>query len=65
MSKSTTSSYVLTLKLNTDASDKAFLNKRFFLSCIVYNRLVSHVKVQLAKLSVQTIVAKKTVFEKG
>ena len=50
MSKSTTSSYVLTLKLNTDASDETSLNKRFFLSCIVYNKLVSHVKVQLAKL---------------
>lgn len=50
MKKTTTSSYVLTLKLNTDASDEAFLNKRFFLSCQIYNRLVSHVRKQLSKM---------------
>lgn len=50
MKKTKTSSYVLTLKLNTDASDDAFLNKRFFLSCKIYNRLVSHVRKQLSKM---------------
>lgn len=50
MKKAKTSSYVLTLKLNTDASDKAFLNKRFFLSCKIYNRLVSYAKKQLSKM---------------
>ena len=45
-----TSSYVLTLKLNTDASDEAFLNRRFFLSCRVYNVLVSHVRKQLRNM---------------
>ena len=50
MKKTKTSSYVLTLKLNTDASDEAFLNKRFFLSCKIHNRLVSHVRKQLSKM---------------
>ena len=50
MKKTKTSSYVLTLKLNTDASDETFLNKRFFLSCKIHNRLVSYVRKQLSKM---------------
>ena len=50
MARAKSPSYVLTLKLNTDASDEAFLNKRFFLSCKIHNRLVSHVRKQLSKM---------------
>ena len=50
MGRSVTPSYVLTLKLNTDTSDESFLNKRFFLSCKIHNKLVSHVKKQAAKM---------------
>ena len=44
MGRSVTPSYVLTLKLNTDASDESFLHKQFFLSYKIHNRLVSHEK---------------------
>lgn len=51
MKKSNSSSYVLTLKLNTDASDEAFLHKRFYLSCKIHNRLVCHARKQLARMA--------------
>lgn len=50
MARTKSPSYVLTLKLNTDASDEAFLNKRMFLSCKVHNQLVSHAGKQLRKM---------------
>ena len=50
MGRSVTPSYVLTLKLNTDTSDESFLNKRFFLSCKIHNRLISHVKKQAVRM---------------
>ena len=51
MKKKATPSYVLTLKLNTDASDEAFLDKRFQLSCKVQNRIVSYARKQMNKMS--------------
>lgn len=49
MKRSSTPSFVCNLKLNIDDADRAFLEKRFFISGKIYNHLVFHVQKQIRK----------------
>ena len=50
MSKSTTSSFALTLKLNTDIEDNAVLAKRFYCGMDIYNCVAKYAQKQIFKL---------------
>ena len=44
------STFTLSLKLNTSASDEAVLMERFYQGFLMYNRLVSHARKRLRGL---------------
>ena len=44
------STFILSLKLNTSASDEAVLMERFYQGFLMYNRLVSHARKRLRGL---------------
>ncbi|MBQ6855798.1 MAG: hypothetical protein IJO13_01695, partial [Lachnospiraceae bacterium] len=50
MKRAGTSSFVLTLKLNTSSQDNYILNDRFFSGFLMYNKLVRHARKALASM---------------